>query len=135
MELLKLEHLLSPAMLGCVLVFCRLSPSSKSNKVWTVIYATILGSYLNVPEKFAAAFASTKDFVIHEPAKAALVTLVVGVPLKYVQRKLRFARLKAIEWEYGYTDDPASWESMTIEQAQQIESNMAGVRTLRHANV
>lgn len=129
METLKLEHLLSAAMVGCVLMFCRLSPASKSTKAWTVIYMIILGLYLNIPEKFVAAFVSAKDNAIREPAKAALIALAVGVPLKYIQRKLRFARINAIRWKYGYTDDPASWENMTVEQAQEIESNMAEVGT------
>lgn len=63
-----------------------------------------------------------------------MIAITAGVPLKYIQRKLRFARINNIKWKFGYTDDPKSWENMTIEQAHEIESNMAEVSasTLTH---
>jgi hypothetical protein len=124
---LVLEPLLGLALLGFVLAFCKLSPASKSTKVWSILYLTILASYVYNPETFKAISVSIRDYIVEEPGKAALITVIIGVPLKYVQRKLRFARMNAIKWKFGYTDDPASWENMTIEGAQEIESNMAEV--------
>ena len=122
-----LEPLLGLALLGFVLAFCKLSPASKSTKAWTVLYLTILASYVYYPETFKAVSVSIRNYVVEKPGIAALVAVTTGAPLKYVQRKLRFARINAIKWKFGYTDDPASWENMTIEQAQEIESNMAEV--------
>ena len=124
---LVLEPLLGLALVSLVLAFCKLSPASKSTKVWSTLYLTILASYVYNPETFKAISVSIRDYIVEEPGKAALITVIIGVPLKYVQRKLRFGRMNAIKWKFGYTDDPASWENMTIEVAQEIESNMAEV--------
>lgn len=119
--------LVGVATVGFTLTFWRLSPASKSTKVWSTLYLCLLISYLFNPEAFKAASVSVRNYVVNEPAKAALISLAVALPLKYLQRKLRFARINAIKWKFGYTDDPASWANMTIEQAQEIEANMAEV--------
>lgn len=76
---------------------------------------------------FRSTVASVRNYVVEEPIKAGLIALGVGVPLKFIQRKIRFARLNTIRMKYGFTDDPASFENMTVEQAQEVESNMAEV--------
>ncbi|KAK0120092.1 hypothetical protein ONS95_011505 [Cadophora gregata] len=44
---------------------------------------------------------------------------------RYFQQKSRYGRINALKEKYGFTDDPTSWKDMTVEQAQEIESNMA----------
>lgn len=112
---------------GFTIAFWKLSPASKSSKVWSTIYISILLSYLYNPASYKNACLLVRNYIVNEPAKAVLIALAVGLPLKYFQQKLRFARLNAIKWKNGYTDDPASWEDMTVEQAQEIEANMAEV--------
>ena len=127
MEPLLLEKLLGLVPLAFIPAFYKLSPASKSTKLWTIFYLTILAFYVYFPENSKEFIASIRNYVVNKPAKAAAIAVSVGVPLKYLQRKLRFARINAIKMKYGYTADPASWENMTIEQAQEIESNMAEV--------
>lgn len=104
------------------------------------LYITILAYYAYDHKTCKAILLYAKDYIINHPAEAALIAVAVGAPLKYVQRKLRFSRINAIKWKFGFTDNPSTWEDMTIEQAQEIEQNMAevrrpsGVRALNHGN-
>jgi hypothetical protein len=66
-----------------------------------------------------------KDFAVEHPIETAILSIAFGSPLKYLQRKLRFARINAIKMKYGFIEDPETWENMTVEQAQEIESSMA----------
>jgi hypothetical protein len=119
--------LLAFSQLGFVFAFCKFSPASKSTKAWMALYITILAYYAYDHKTCKAFLLNAKDYVINHPAEAALIAAAIGAPLKYVQRKLRFARINAIKWKFGFTDDPSTWENMTIEQAQEIEQNMAEV--------
>lgn len=111
-----------------VLAFCRLSPSSKSTKAWTAFYLTVFFLYTLQPLAFQATTASIKLYASQHPIKTTLTLVAIAAPLKYLQQKLRYARLNAIKMKFGYTNDPATWQDMTVEQAQEIESNMAEVR-------
>lgn len=115
------------ATAGFTLAFWKQSPASKSTKVWLTFYITVILSYLYAPAAFHAASSSIRNYFINEPTKAVLIAVAVALPLKYIQRKLRFSRINGIKWKFGFTDDPASWGNMTIEQAQEIEANMAEV--------
>lgn len=68
---------------------------------------------------------TARDFATAHPFMTTIIVLAIAVPLKYLQQKLRYNRLNAIKMKYGYTDNPQSWENMTIEEAQEIERNMA----------
>ena len=127
MEPHPVVKLLGLAPLALIPLFYKLSPASKSTKVWTTFYLCIFASYVYFPETARAFIASVRDLIVNEPAKAAVIAVTVGVPLKYLQYKLRFGRINAIKMKYGFTEDPATYEDMTIEQAQEIESNMAEV--------
>jgi hypothetical protein len=127
MEDLVLERVLAVLPLAFLLLFYRFSPASKSTKVWTTIYMIALSISLYVPGTIQAFLASIRDYVVENPINAAIIAVCVLGPLKYIQTKARFARLNHIKMKYGFTDDPASYENMTIEQAQEVESNMAEV--------
>jgi hypothetical protein len=103
------------------------SPASKSTKVWTTFYLSLLTIFLCFPERWAAFSTGVSAYIAAKPAKAAVIALSIGVPLKYLQRKLRFARVNALKMKYGFTDDPKTYEDMTVEQAQEVERNMAEV--------
>jgi len=90
------------------------SPSSTSTKLQSLLILAVLASTFYFPT-----FSFIKSFVVDHPSKALLFTLAIGAPLKYIQRKLRYSRLNAIKKKYGYTANPASWEDMTVEQAQE----------------
>jgi hypothetical protein len=125
MELLLLDKVFVVGVLAFIPAFYELSPASKSAKLWTILYLSLFTSYLYFPDAFKAAFASIRNYVAEKPLEAALVALVIGLPLRYIQQKLRFARLNTLRWKYGFTDDPATYEDMTVEQAQEIEWNLA----------
>lgn len=121
------EPLLGVAVAGFTLAFCRLSPASKSTKAWIIFYLLCLAVSFFNPRTVAAAAVFVKDYTVRYPVKSAAIFLSIAIPLKYLQRKLRFARINAIKHKFGYTDDPKSWADMTVEQAQEIEANMAEV--------
>ena len=132
MESLTSQQVLGLAPLAFIvafiLAFYTFSPASKSAKAWTTLYLTILAFYIISPETSKGVIFAVRSYIAEKPIKAGLIALGIATPLKYIQRKLRFARINAIRMKYGYTDDPTSWEDMTVEQAQEIESNMAEVR-------
>ncbi|KAF2171333.1 hypothetical protein M409DRAFT_18448 [Zasmidium cellare ATCC 36951] len=116
------QQLFSVAPLLFIPIFWRFSPASKSTKLWTTIYLSIAAIYIAFPEVIKPLLAA----VAENPFKAAGITLSVAVPLKYIQRKLRFARINAIKWKHGFNSaNPKTWQDMTIEQAKEIEQNMA----------
>lgn len=125
MDQLRVDSVIGLAILAFIPVFHKFSPASKSTKVWTTLYLGLAAAYVLYPVASKEALSSVRDWIVQNPYKAGLTALGVGVPLKYIQRKLRFARLNEIKWKYGITDDPKSWENMTVEQAQDIERNMA----------
>lgn len=91
------------------------------------MYTLIFLAYVIKSDTFKALGVAARNFIVNEPLKAAITALIIGAPLKYIQRKLRFARINHIKWKFGFTDDPNTWKNMTIEQAQEIEQNMAEV--------
>jgi hypothetical protein len=105
--------------------FFAYSPTSLSAKIQIFMVISALATYLRYPETGNSIFSSVKDFIVGHPIETAVLSVAVGSPLKYLQFKLRFARINAIKMKYGFTEDPESWENMTVEQAQEIESNMA----------
>jgi hypothetical protein len=124
-----MEHSLTLSILAAAAVsfiplFWKFSPASKSTKVWTTLYFTLCTTYTYSSE-FRAALASLLDAARERPLQALGLALLIAIPLKYIQRKLRFARLNALKWKHGFTDDPASYENMTVQQAQEVERNMA----------
>ncbi|KAK5045932.1 hypothetical protein LTR84_008718 [Exophiala bonariae] len=129
MSLPELFSFIALVSVGFTLAFGKLLPASKSTKVWSTFYPTVLLSYLYNSDAFKAASASARKYTRDEPANAVLIAFAILAPLKYIQRKLRFARINATKWKYGYTDGPASWEHMTIKEAQEIEANMAETST------
>jgi hypothetical protein len=105
--------------------FFAYSPTSVSAKIQIFMVISALATYLSYPQTGNSIFSSVKDFVVEHPIETAVLSVAVGSPLKYLQHKLRFARINAIKMKYGFTEDPETWENMTVEQAQEIESNMA----------
>ena len=59
------------------------------------------------------------------PLTAVSTILAIAVPLKHLHQKVRYKRLHFKKLKYGYTDKPESWENMTVEEAQEVERNMA----------
>ncbi|KAK4506525.1 hypothetical protein PRZ48_000257 [Zasmidium cellare] len=120
------EQLLSIAPLLFIPIFWRFSPASKSTKLWTTLYLTIAALYIAFPDVIKPALSAARQYAAENPLKAASIAVLIAAPLKYVQRKLRFARINAIKWKYGFDSaDPKTWQDMTIEQAKEIEQNMA----------
>ena len=96
----------------------------------TMLFQVVFGigfllSYTYSPDSGKSYLFAAKDFAMAQPLRAAIVFLAITAPLKYLQQKLRYNRLNAIKMKYGYTDNPESWENMTIEEAQEVERNMA----------
>lgn len=119
--------LLGLAPLAFIPIFHKCSPASKSTKYWTSFHLALSSLYCFFPAELKRTVASTRSYALQNPIQAAVIALAIAVPLKYLQQKLRYSRLNAIKWKYGYTDDPKTWQDMTIEQAQEIERNMAEV--------
>lgn len=130
MDQIDPSTLLGLAPLAFIPIFHKCSPASKSTKYWTSFYLALTSLYCFFPAEFTGVIASTRSYALQNPIQAALIALAIGIPLKYLQQKLRYSRLNAIKWKYGYTDDPKTWQDMTIEQAQEIERNMAEVSDL-----
>ena len=119
-------------------IFC--SPTSMSTKVivttiLTPMAAAILllgpsamsifepgyGLYTRfIGTKFSEA--SGTDPVTHAKLYKLSATLFV---LSFFQQRDRYKRINKLKEKFGFTDDPASWKDMTVEQAQEIEGNMA----------
>jgi len=84
-----------------------------------------LTTYLRYPQTGNWIFSPLKEFAIEHPIETVILPIAVGSPIKYLQRKLRLARINAVKMKYGFTEDLEAWENMTLEQAQEIERNMA----------
>ena len=104
---------------------CKLSPASVSSKLEACLIFALFAIYAYSPTTVNILFATIKTSAISHPYRAALIVVGIAAPLKYFQQKLRFSRINGIKLKFGYTDDPESWEKMTVDQAQEIESNMA----------
>lgn len=61
----------------------------------------------------------------HVPLLNFTILISLCAQAKYAQRKLRFRRLKEIKMKYRFSKNPASYADMTMEQAQEVERNMA----------
>jgi len=105
--------------------FYMYSPTSTSTKIQSFLILSGLASYLFYPDAGKYLFDFAKTSVYEQPFKSAVIVIIISGIAKYLQRKLRFARINAIKMKYGYTDAPDTWENMTVEQAQKIERNMA----------
>lgn len=59
--------------------------------------------------------------------KYPYMLLSVAILLLYVAlvRYLRFGNVNSLKAKYGFSDDPRSYEHMTVEQAQEVERNLA----------
>ncbi|KAF2764538.1 hypothetical protein EJ03DRAFT_339718 [Teratosphaeria nubilosa] len=86
-----------------------------------------LVAYLKACKESAIPYVTSAiyHYTVEHPLVAALPLASIAVPLKYLQRKLRYSRLNALKWKYGFTDDPKTYEKMTLEQAQEVERNIA----------
>jgi hypothetical protein len=107
------------------LAFYKYSPVSASAKIQISLIISAVAFYLYFPEAANATFSSGKGYILEHPMKSATIAVAIGTALKYLQQKFRYARINAIKKKYGFTDDPSTWEDMTVEQAQEIECNMA----------
>ncbi|KAI9795400.1 MAG: hypothetical protein M1833_007188 [Piccolia ochrophora] len=54
-----------------------------------------------------------------------LASILLGAIYMFVVNRLRFKRVEAIKERYGFGDEPKSFQAMTVEQAQEIEHNLA----------
>lgn len=124
MQSLTMEKMLAALMLSLLPQFYFYSSSSLSVKIESFLVLCALASYITLSEHWNSAFSSVANFVSAQPLLSATLFLFVAVPLKYLQRKLRYARLNSIIMKYGFTHDPATWEDMTVEQAQEVENNL-----------
>ncbi len=66
-----------------------------------------------------------ENFFLATPITEIILVIVILAPLKYAQVKLRYLRLNNLKFTLQYTNDPASWEHMTVDEAQYIERNLA----------
>lgn len=124
MQSLAIEKILAGFMLSLLPQFYLQSSASLSVKIESFLVLCALASYVALFELWKSAFSVVANFVYVQPLLSATLFLFAAVPLKYLQRKLRYARLNAITMKYGFTHDPATWEDMTVEQAQEIENNL-----------
>lgn len=123
---LSTDQLFALAPILFIPIFWRFSPASKSTKLWTTIYLSVAAIYLAIPDIIKPALSATRSYINENPLEATLIALSIAAPLKYIQRKLRFARINAIKWKCGYdSSNPKTWENMTVEQAKEIEQNIA----------
>lgn len=88
-----------------------------------LLMAVLLGAYQNI--SLASVAIKANAFIVKNPIGTTILVIILGKSFKYIQQRLRFNRLNAIKLKYGYTRDPDTWADMTIEQAQEIERNMA----------
>ncbi|KAJ5051705.1 uncharacterized protein L3040_001478 [Drepanopeziza brunnea f. sp. 'multigermtubi'] len=101
------------------------SPTSICFKMQFSVILLALATYTSPPEPVGSSLSDFKDRVFkNSPASAAFLVMAV-IQFKLFQRVLRFERIKAIKSKYGYTEDSATWKDMTIDQAQEIERNIA----------
>lgn len=101
------------------------SPTSASTKILIAVVLSMLGTYSYTPELFHSTLFVAKTYVLKHRIKSAIMVIIIAAEFKHVQHKLRFARINAIKQKFGYTEDPQSWKDMTVEQAQEVEANMA----------
>jgi hypothetical protein len=86
------------------------SPTSPSAKIQIFMVISALATYLCYPQTGNSIFSSLKDFVVEHPIEIAVLSVAVGSPLKYLQHKLRFARINAIDMNNSTPLIPASPE-------------------------
>lgn len=119
-------------------IFC--SPTSMSTKVLVTAFLTptavsilFLGpSVMNILEPGYAIYikfigtkcseASGTDPFTYANLYKLLATLCF---FRFFQQRDRYQHIKKLMERFGFTDDPSSWKDMTVEQAQEIEGNMA----------
>jgi len=82
------------------------SPTSTSNKFYIFLILSLLATHSYFPEEAFAVYNPIKSFILGHPWETLSLAITAGIPLKYLQRKLRCARINATKWKYGYTDDP-----------------------------
>jgi hypothetical protein len=87
-----------------------------------IILALIVLTYLFPISNFLS---SMKPWILTNKFTYFAILISLCAQAKYVQRKLRFRRLKEIKMKYRFSKDPASYTNMTMEQAQEVERNMA----------
>jgi hypothetical protein len=116
--------ILAGLMLSLLPQFYLHSPTSLSVKIESFVALCTLASYTTLSELWKSVFSSVTNFASAQPVLSATLFLFTVITLKYLQRKLRYARLNAIIMKYGFAHDPATWEDMTVEQAQEIENNL-----------
>ncbi|KAH9823627.1 Glutathione S-transferase [Teratosphaeria destructans] len=105
--------------------FYAYSPASKSTKLWTTFYLTLFSVRFLFSDTFKAVTSAIYEYAVENPLVTVLTLASIAAPLKYLQYKLRYSRLNALKWKYGFTDDPKTYENMTLEQAQEVEKNIA----------
>lgn len=104
--------------------FFALSPVSADAKLRIVVLLSLVTACITYPEVGSALFNEVKTFALGHPLRLAGLVLGVGIPLRYLQQKLRFSRVNTLKMKYGFTNDPSSFMAMTVEQAQEIETNI-----------
>jgi len=106
-------------------VFYQLHHKSAVMLLQTILGIALVASCRHSQTTGQGFISAVKDIVMTHPFTTIILIIAIATPLKYLQRKLRFLRLNTIKMKYGYTNNPESWENMTIEEAQEIERNMA----------
>ena len=101
------------------------SPTSHSAKLQIFLGLTALACHLYYTDGEKAIYSSAQSYAVSHPLKTIVCVVILGSCFKYLQQKLRFARLNAIKMKYGFTDNPKTFENMTVDQAQEVERNMA----------
>lgn len=103
------------------------SPTSRSTKiVVTALVLKTLKPYF--PDGLRSS--SIHVFTFLWPARdtywSTAALLAVAVIFLYTQQqRRRYRRINKLKKKFGFNNDPVSWKDMTVEQAQEIECNMA----------
>jgi hypothetical protein len=118
------DNILAGFMLLFLSTFYTHSTVSLSVKIQSFLAISTLVSYCLRPRIWESAICHLLTFSRQQPLLTTTILVISTRAFICFQQKLRYSRLNAIRTKYGFTNDPASWEDMTVEQAQEIENNI-----------
>ncbi|KAL2069645.1 hypothetical protein VTL71DRAFT_14324 [Oculimacula yallundae] len=104
--------------------FYLFSSTSRSTKllVTLVLILGVISTHLDATSLFEALSSSN---VFHYPIVSIGAFFLVPITFRCIQQNRRNARVNHLKKRFGFNEDPTSWKNMTVEQAQEIECNMA----------
>ncbi|CZS92774.1 uncharacterized protein RAG0_03286 [Rhynchosporium agropyri] len=98
------------------------SPTSKSAKLLTTM---LIAGYAISTRMDTYSILWSGLSVFFGDVYVSIGSILFTLAIRQIQQNRRYARINKLKSKFSFNDDPTSWKNMTVEQAQEIESNMA----------